>query len=786
MINIFGKLYTLLRRPQAVPVNATAAKTPTENTHLDPTRQHDTLEDGPADGASGGLVEDCALTKTGSESGVLDPTISKLRTESTTSADWEHIQPSDGKINVSTNIDINVSANVDEGFDVITDSDVNHGKDAYKTQIDEDKHQKKNGVEMKSSAITTESDVGKFKVSDHNQTNKDEHVKQNESGNKKKAIDKKQNNETIDEQRVNSTDHDKEQSVSEKQMKTDGEPERKESMDQATCAHKESALEEGNSEEVDDKSCPVVEDDASSLIEQPEHVEKHSQKSGNKGKRDRKVCKYFKKGQKCWKDKKCPFAHVNSGYTEMEDADKENVSEKEKEQSQRVKIVESDYATYLDYALAMTEHGRQIAAKDLVYKLGYMRSTDRESISNALIGQFKMAKSRENLGWMKEARYLAEMFYDNGWIDENMPLKEPKHRGKKQPKSKKSKNDAYDPNPGGICRDFRLKSDPSLPVIVTNAAGDAVTSGGGDMEPLCMGDNVTSGGGDTEPQCTVKGTGDVAGPQNTSSDGQLVDDYTEQVIQKAMTMAINDGLSQSAIMEVIEDVTSITKVTPRKQTQPTTVDLTQTPRSRFNQLAIGFNYHSEVVAKESRKTPFGEIYQPVQASKSPEDHLAVGFSFHANQLLKDARRTECGEVIIPGVIVTPGKRTRDQLAVGFSYHANELAKDISVDAGKNEAEENEKSSKEDVPLIETLEKDLHVDIEDIKKGRKLFQDTYAIGFSYHSDLAINKQLVEINGNMDSEFASSLVQDAAFDEDRNLAEIESELPPLGRLPAGSVW
>lgn len=203
-------------------------------------------------------------------------------------------------MNVSSNVDMNVSANVHEGYDVITESDVIKGRDADKTQIDEDQHRKKNEVEMKSSAITKESDVGKCKVSDLNQTKKDDHVKPNESGNKKQAIDKTQTHENIVEQQVNSADLDKEQSVREKESKKEDEAERKESIDQATCAHEASTLDASTevaiTEEVDNKSkdkssdvtqetadCPELEGAARSPTEGPEHGDKHPKKSRNKG-----------------------------------------------------------------------------------------------------------------------------------------------------------------------------------------------------------------------------------------------------------------------------------------------------------------------------------------------------------------------------------------------------------------------------------------------------------------------------------------------------------------------
>lgn len=269
----------------------------------------------------------------------------------------------------------------------------------------------------------------------------------------------------------------------------------------------------------------------------------------------------------------------------------------------------------------------------------------------------------------------------------------------------------------------------------------------------------------------------------------FVTDYTEEIIQQAMKMALGDGLSESAIMEVIEEVTSVDQVsTPRKNGKLTRLDVNRTPRQRPEQLALGFNYHSDLVVQQSPKTVRGEIIplDTLQKPRERPEQLAVSFNYLAEQLVKDSPKTETGEVVIAGVITTPRRLARDNLAVGFNYHSDQIAK---LSSPKDE-KENEKAL--DVNAINqkndtrTLLKQNFKENNDTKSTKRSISDTFAVGFSYNSDQIKKEALDEINGNLPNDnIVSSLIEDAVIGEGRNIVEVIDDIPASG-LPAGSVW
>lgn len=263
-----------------------------------------------------------------------------------------------------------------------------------------------------------------------------------------------------------------------------------------------------------------------------------------------------------------------------------------------------------------------------------------------------------------------------------------------------------------------------------------------------------------------------------------------QMIQAAMRMAISDGLSESVIMEVIDDVTKLDTSksdTPRRRAQLAKVDMNRAPRNRPDQLAIGFNYHSDIVVKESPKTVNGQII-PLETLPEPKprvEQLAVGFNYLAQELVKNSPRNETGEPIIPGVITTPRRRTRDQLAIGFSYHAEEIAKENPCIDDNEECGENKENLPEE---NRSTSPDLYV-AKDTKQnsGKRLFSDTVAVGFSYNSDFIMEQGLSDIvDSTMSEKFVTELVEDATLGEGRNVVETDSENIHQVGLPAGSVW
>lgn len=297
----------------------------------------------------------------------------------------------------------------------------------------------------------------------------------------------------------------------------------------------------------------------------------------------------------------------------------------------------------------------------------------------------------------------------------------------------------------------------------------------------------------------------------TSNVDTCVTDYTDQVIQQAMKMAISDGLSESAIMEVIDDVTttSTSNVTPRKRDTPrkrgklVMVDVSRMRRSRPEQLAVGFNYHSNLVIKHSPKTVKGGII-PLDTRPEPRERpeqIALGFNYHAEQLIKESPITETGKILIPGVVASPRRLARDQLAVGFGYHSDLLAK-ASPNKIQNENAVLEKASpnknqndnaklptkNESRVLMNGCDKENANKNEiDVKKSAKRsISDTFAVGFSYNSNQIIKESLDEINGNLPEDNAvSSLIEDAVNEEGRNTCDVTDDVPVIV-LPAGSVW
>jgi hypothetical protein len=175
----------------------------------------------------------------------------------------------------------------------------------------------------------------------------------------------------------------------------------------------------------------------------------------------------------------------------------------------------------------------------------------------------------------------------------------------------------------------------------------------------------------------------------------------------------------------------------------------------------------------------------------------MGFSFLAEQLVKDAPKTETGEVIIPGVITSPRRLPRDQLALGFSYHSDLIAKEspsdniINGNANPDEIHETNTltngighGDESDSTNINASEVDKS-DESLMKSSRRCISDMFAVGFSYNSEQIMKQSLDNaVNGDGTDDLVSSLIKDAAIDEERNVVEYVEELP-IG-LPAGSVW
>lgn len=236
-------------------------------------------------------------------------------------------------------------------------------------------------------------------------------------------------------------------------------------------------------------------------------------------------------------------------------------------------------------------------------------------------------------------------------------------------------------------------------------------------------------------------------------------------------------------------------VSPSKRCKLTKVDVTRTPRSRPEQLALGFNFHSDLVIKQSPKTVKGEIIplDTLPAPKERREQLAVGFNYHAEQLVRDSPKTETGEVIIPGIVKSPIRRTRDQLAVGFNYHSEIIAKESPNLCEENSKERKNLNAKKKnaVNLNDRFDDEndkVKIEVEKVVKySNKITErDTVAFGFSYNSDQFLKMPLQELSSNLsDDKNVSSLTEDAVICEGRNLVEVVND-KPVTYLPAGSVW
>ena len=262
-------------------------------------------------------------------------------------------------------------------------------------------------------------------------------------------------------------------------------------------------------------------------------------------------------------------------------------------------------------------------------------------------------------------------------------------------------------------------------------------------------------------------------------------------------------------MEVIEDVTGSNLAnTPKKgngnvcdtpkKGKLTPLDLSRTPRQRPDQLAIGFNYHADVVVKESPKTVHGEII-PIDLSRPPRERpeqIAVGFSYHSDMIVKESPRDPSGEILTESSPATPRRRARDQLAMGFSYHSKLLAKDVVVDHNENltKAEnENQDSRKEETRNNVTPEKATDVERIVPKSGKKSISDTFAVGFSYNSDLIVKESMDQANGNVDAQDAEeeSKIVEKNNEEVMENGDLNGNIAELADMAgelklAGSVW
>ncbi|XP_052089135.1 serine-rich adhesin for platelets-like [Mytilus californianus] len=134
---------------------------------------------------------------------------------------------------------------------------------------------------------------------------------------------------------------------------------------------------------------------------------------------------------------------------------------------------ETEPKNFLEFVQRKTAKGIIVDAKKLMFELGFLKDMKQTDINEAVIEQYRMAADRKFDYWIKQARYNAELIFTQDWIEENLPSLEGKRekksdwRKKKQEKRKGGYSE-YDRPAGGMCRDVRLETDPSLQVVREN------------------------------------------------------------------------------------------------------------------------------------------------------------------------------------------------------------------------------------------------------------------------------------------------------------------------------
>ncbi|XP_063404169.1 titin homolog isoform X2 [Mytilus trossulus] len=145
----------------------------------------------------------------------------------------------------------------------------------------------------------------------------------------------------------------------------------------------------------------------------------------------------------------------------------------ETRQEKKEEIYETEPKNFLEFVQRKTAKGVIVDAKKLMFELGFLKDVKQTDIHEAVIDQYKMAADRKFHYWIKQARYNAELIFTQDWIEENLPSlegnreKKSDWRKKKQEKRKNGHSE-YDRPAGGMCRDVRLETDPSLQVVREN------------------------------------------------------------------------------------------------------------------------------------------------------------------------------------------------------------------------------------------------------------------------------------------------------------------------------
>ncbi|KAK3577474.1 hypothetical protein CHS0354_032325 [Potamilus streckersoni] len=451
-----------------------------------------------------------------------------------------------------------------------------------------------------------------------------------------------------------------------------------------------------------------------------------------------------------------------------------------------------DLGEYLSFVDKMTEIGQNVKAKDLVYKLGYLKNVEPSKIEEAILKQYRVAVAKKSTGWIKDARYFCEILFPQDWIDENLvPLdgkKDSNWKKKKPQQNGESEEKFTHLSFGEMCRDVRLKSDPTLSVI-------RVDMGSGNRGQKS--EKVLSG------MLMRPSTRPVPiGKQGSLQDLERLENFVSGIacsVNEKASVIMEEEDKENAPLEVgipscMGKVISRNKETCSEEDPVHEIKLTQdedgsivTSRKRGEELAIGFNYHSDVLAKESSplKVEATDQNVPCGHGKPDEDgsivtprkrgeELAIGFNYHSDVLAKESSplKVEATDQNVPcghrkpdedGSIVTPRKRG-EELAIGFNYHSDVLAKESSP--LKVEATDQDLPCGHGEPLDNAHR---HDSLCNTPGSRKASNDQLAIGFSYHSEILAK----------DSSFSVEKGETDGFDLAKVLASVVllSPLSPL---------
>ena len=85
------------------------------------------------------------------------------------------------------------------------------------------------------------------------------------------------------------------------------------------------------------------------------------------------------------------------------------------------KVTDEHSAEFINAVETSSKEGILMKAKELVWQLGHLQ-IPQETMDSLLIQQFSLAKSRQDLKWIKAVRKEATVIYSDRWIDTHLPL----------------------------------------------------------------------------------------------------------------------------------------------------------------------------------------------------------------------------------------------------------------------------------------------------------------------------------------------------------------------------